>query len=354
MSRFLMPPPARNARRLALRLGPFSTRLAVRGLAANLLLAFCLLLVVWLGLSLGSRPIPLATILAWLRLEQVNETDSIILGSLRAPRLCLSMLSGAMLALSGALTQHVTRNGLADPGLMGVRSAAALVIVALILAWPQAPLAVRPVVGLAGGLLAGLVVSLLARGASPLKFVMIGFGISWCLSSALVILLASADIRSLQRAMIWLAGSLEGADWPAVRLALVVFVPTAIACLGLARQAELLDLGAATASALGINQTRLHVACLAIAVLLVATSVSVAGGLGFVGLVAPHMARLLPRQGLAGRLICATLIGALLVMVADLAGSIAFSPTRLPVGISLAAIGAPVLILLLWFRGNRI
>lgn len=336
------------------RTGSFSLRLRPGSWATNAALAASLIFLVFLGLGSGSLALKPATIANWLLFRNVGWTETVVLESLRAPRLLLAATSGGMLALAGALTQHVTRNGLADPSLIGVKAGAALCIVALILAWPAAPLALRPVVGLAGGLAAGLSVALLARGASPLKFIMVGVGLSWCLSSILVIMLTSADIRSLQRAMIWLAGSLEGADWPTVQLAAAILAGSAIVLLSVARHAELEDMGDAKAATLGVRLTAVRISCLVTTVLLVAGAVSVAGGLGFVGLIAPHLARILPRQDLSGRLISATLIGALLVLAADLLGARLFAPIRLPVGVSLAMIGAPLLVLLLWLRRNRI
>lgn len=336
------------------RTGSFSLRLRPGSWATNAVLAASLIFLVFLGLGSGSLPLKPATIANWLLFRNVGWTETVVLESLRAPRLLLAVTSGGMLALAGALTQHVTRNGLADPSLIGVKAGAALCIVALILAWPAAPLALRPVVGLAGGLAAGLSVALLARGASPLKFIMVGVGLSWCLSSILVIMLTSADIRSLQRAMIWLAGSLEGADWPTVQLAAAILAGSAIVLLSVARHAELEDMGDAKAATLGVRLAAVRISCLVTTVLLVAGAVSVAGGLGFVGLIAPHLARILPRQDLSGRLISATLIGALLVLAADLLGARLFAPIRLPVGVSLAMIGAPLLVLLLWLRRNRI
>ncbi|WP_137131004.1 iron ABC transporter permease [Rhizobium sp. FY34] len=332
----------------------FSLRFRPQALLANLWLLLALVLAAVLSLGLGSHAIAPGTVLAWLSLGDIGWTPSVILGQLRAPRLALAMLSGAMLALAGGLTQHVTRNGLADPSLIGVKAGAALCIVALILAFPAAPLGLRPVIGLAGGLAAGLAVGFLARGTSPLTFVMIGFGLSWCLSSVLVVLLTSADIRSLQRVMLWLAGSLEGADWPGVQLASLILIVASAIILSLARHAELDDIGAEKAATLGVRQAWLRSLCLCAVVLLVAGAVSVVGGLGFVGLIAPHLARLLPRQSLRSRLVSAMLIGALLVLSADLAGAMLFLPIRLPVGIPLAMIGAPMLILLLWLRRNRI
>ncbi|UJW73794.1 FecCD family ABC transporter permease [Rhizobium sp. SL42] len=339
---------------VVLRVNRFSLRLVHRSLLTNGVLALLLSLLVGFALGSGSLNVSPAVITDWLLQRDVGWTETTVLEILRAPRILLAATCGGMLALAGAVTQHVTRNGLADPGLIGVKAGASLCIVALLLTWPEAPLALRPIVGLAGGLAAGLSVAFLARGASPLKFIMIGVGCSWCLSSMLVVLLTAADIRSLQRAMIWLAGSLEGANWPSVYLASAILACLAAIILSLARHAELADMGAAKASTLGVNIKGVRATCLIATVLLVAGAVSVAGGLGFVGLIAPHLTRLLPRQGLRGHLISSTLIGGLLVLAADLLGAGLFAPIRLPVGVTLAMIGAPLLVLLLWLRRNRI
>jgi iron complex transport system permease protein len=343
-----------SAQDLTLRSGKFSIRVRPAAVAVNLLLLGTLAALILTAFCLGARSIPVATILGWLLRHDMDPTQSLILTELRAPRICLAVLCGAALALAGALTQQITRNGLADPSLIGVREGAALCIVALLLLWPGAPLTLRPAVGLGGGLAVGILISILTRGASPLKFVMIGIGISWCLSSLLVIFLASADISSLQRVMLWLAGSVEAADWPAVQLAAAILGLAGIAVLGVARHAQLDDMGQAASIALGVSQVRVRAICLVAAVFLVAGAVSVAGGLGFVGLIAPHIARFLPRQGFRGRLISSAIIGALLVLAADTLGRTVFAPVTLPAGIMLAAVGAPVLILLLWLRRKKV
>ncbi|MCD2470778.1 iron ABC transporter permease [Jiella sp. MQZ9-1] len=338
---------------LVFRLGDLSVRMRWKALLANTGLAALLLVLAGWALTVGSRAIDVQSVVRWMVFHDLGATDALILGDFRAPRICLAMLAGAMLALAGAVTQYQTRNGLADPSLLGVREGASLFIVALLLVSPAMPLALRPVVGLAGGLAAGLAVALVSRGASPLKFVMTGFGISWCLSSMLVILLASADLTSLQSALLWLAGSLQAADWQSVRIAAVILVFAGSVIFWLARHTELDDMGEAVATVLGTARSGPRRSTLMCAVLLVAGSVSVVGGLGFVGLIAPHIARFLPRQSLRGQLVASMMIGALLVLAADTLGRTIFAPVTLPAGISLAAIGAPLLVLLLWLRRDR-
>lgn len=308
------------------------------------------------ALSSGSEATPLPVVLGYLRFGKTLPSDaqSLVIEAFRAPRIALACLTGAMLGLAGTVMQGVTRNGLADPGLLGVREGAALAIIATILLAPGLPLIWRPVPGLLGGAAAGLLTLWLARGTSQLHFVLVGLGVSWLGAAMLTILLSQSSTQSLQAAMIWLVGSLTAADWPAVTLAAAVLIPAFALLLLIAPASEIDALGAPLATALGVARRPLTVLRIGVSILLVATSVSVVGTLGFVGLIAPHLARALPGRSTRMELWGSALIGALLVLCADTLGRRAFAPVELPTGVFLAALGAPLLICLLWNRRNRL
>ena len=308
------------------------------------------------ALGRGSEAIPLARIAAYLGVGAwpPDPAQLLVLDAFRAPRILLAILVGAMLALAGAVMQQLTRNGLADPGLLGVREGAALLIVTAMLLFPGHPLWWRPALGMLGGLAAGLVTLVLARGASGLRFVMLGVGLSWFLATLLLIVLTMAETGNLQSAMIWLAGNLQGADWQAVALAALLLVPAFALLLALAPAVAIEGFGPELATSLGLRRRPLNLLRFALSVFLVAGAVSVAGSLGFVGLIAPHLARALPGGSPRASLIATALIGAILVLAADTLGRTAFAPVELPTGIMLSALGAPVLIALLWARRNRL
>ncbi|MGB5996120.1 FecCD family ABC transporter permease [Marinomonas sp.] len=344
---------------LSLRSGHYSIRIHLASLLTIGLLLTALMGVIFFALTTGSEAIPLHSVLAYLHLETPNTSTTnlshlLILDAFRAPRIALAVCCGAMLACSGAVMQSLTRNGLADPSILGVREGAALCVVALILTAPGLSLAWRPLVGMIGGLASGVFVLLLARGSSSIRFVMIGISLSWFLSAAMMVLLAATDTKDLQTVLIWIAGSLQGATWQSVQLVAILFAICLIALLFNAPSADIEALGDALSTSLGVRRKWVNIIRFSVAIFLVAGSVSVAGSIGFVGLIAPHLARFLPNYSSRYHLISTSLIGAILVLAADTLGRAAFAPVELPTGVVIAVIGAPTLIILLWTRRNQL
>lgn len=338
---------------LILRAGRFSLRLSRRRLTFGAVMIVAVLGLAALVWPLGSHQTGLADLRA-LATGTAGETARLILLDLRLPRILLALLAGAMLGLAGAAMQALTRNGLADPGLLGVKDGAAAAVVALLLLVPSAPVAWRPAVGIAGGIATALVVVALARSLSRLRFVLVGIGVSWFLSAGVAMLLMMSDIRDVQTAMVWLAGSLAAADWQGVALAAPVCAFGAALLFATARDADAAALGDPVACGLGVRMNRLAVLRFVAPVALTAACVSVTGSLGFVGLIAPHLARLALGGVQAAQLAASGVIGAGLVLAADSIGRLAFAPLQIPAGIVLALIGAPILVALLWARRNRL
>ncbi|MEL0622045.1 iron ABC transporter permease [Marinomonas arenicola] len=344
---------------VALRSGQYSIRIHLTSVLTIGVLLLFLLGLIYFALITGSETIATSSILAYLHIESAQPSltyqyHTLILDAFRAPRIALAVLCGAMLACSGAVMQSLTRNGLADPSILGVREGAALCVVALILAAPGVALAWRPVVGMLGGLASGVFVLLLARGSSSIRFVMIGISLSWFLSALMMVLLAATDTKDLQTVLIWLAGNLQGATWQSVQLVAILSTIAIIALLISAPSADIEALGDALATSLGVRRKWVNIIRFSVAIFLVAGSVSVAGSIGFVGLIAPHLARFLPNHSSRYQLISTSLIGAILVLGADTLGRSAFAPVELPTGIVIAVIGAPTLIILLWTRRNQL
>ncbi|MEO3988530.1 FecCD family ABC transporter permease [Pseudocitrobacter cyperus] len=314
------------------------------------LAVFTLLLVLY-GITRGSLPIPTSAIgKALFSAEILSPQQSTIVLDIRLPRLLMAVLCGGMLGLAGAAMQSITRNGLADPGLIGVKEGTSVVVLMLLLLFPSVSLVWRPLAGMAGGLLVALLVIVLARDLSRPRFILVGIGVSWALSAVMGIFITTADIRDVQTAMTWLAGSLHAATWPLLGVALLWALPAAIVLYATARAADVALLGNQLASGLGVNLTRLTWLRFFAPVLLTSASVSCVGSLGFVGLMAPHMARFLLRGGQVALLSGSALIGALLVLIADTVGRLAFAPLQIPAGIVISLCGCPFFILLLWRR----
>lgn len=237
-----------------------STRLLLRP-AALKIAAFILFILLTLGfysLSRGSFPLPSST---WARAllapEQIGEQQRFILFDIRLPRILMALLCGAMLGLAGAAMQSITRNGLADPGLIGVKEGACIVVLALILFFPAVGLAWRPLAGMLGGVLVALLVLALARDCSRPRFILIGIGVSWTLAAAVGIFMTTADVRDVQTAMIWLSGSLHAATWPLLAVAFCWALPGALILFCTARAADVALLGDRTAIGLGVRLSQL-------------------------------------------------------------------------------------------------
>lgn len=338
-----------------LALGPWRVLLRPRLLKIAALLAAVITLLLLFGVTRGSLPVPTGAIARSLFYpEALNPQQLYIVRDIRLPRLLMAIFCGGMLGLAGAAMQSITRNGLADPGLIGVKEGSSIVVLTLILAFPSLSLAWRPLAGMLGGVLVALLVIVLARDLSRPRFILIGIGVSWALSAAMGLFVTTADIRDVQTAMTWLAGSLHAATWPLLAVAMAWALPAVLILYLTARAADVALLGNQVASGLGVRLSRLTLLRFFAPVLLTAASVSCVGSLGFVGLMAPHMARFLLRGGQVALLSGSALIGALLVLLTDTFGRLAFAPLQIPAGIIISLVGCPFFILLLWRRRDAL
>ncbi|MGS7474833.1 FecCD family ABC transporter permease, partial [Escherichia coli] len=210
----------------------------------------------------------------------------------------------------------------------------------------------RPVAGLAGGLLVALIVIFCARDISRPRFVLIGIGVSWFFAAGIGVFMTTADVRDVQTALMWLSGSLHAANWMLVGISACWMLPAALLLLFTARTADIALLGHQVATGLGVNSSRLALLRVAAPIILTAVCVSCVGNIGFVGLIAPHISRFILRGGQTTLLLGSAVSGALLVILADSIGRLAFLPLQLPAGIIISLIGGPFFLLLLWQRRN--
>lgn len=267
---------------------------------------------------------------------------SYILMESKLPRAVLGVLAGAAFGVGGAIFQGVLRNPLASPDVLGVSLGASAGAVFAIVTLDRVGPAVSGA-AVAGALAVAVVIRLVAGDATGHRLVMSGIGLAAALSSLIQYLFTRADVYDAQLALRWLTGSLNGVDWPTIRLvtaALLVLLP-AIAVL--ARSMRVAELGADAATALGVPPRRTD-ALLALAVVLVATAVAAAGPIAFVSLLAGPIARGLNggRTTLAG----AGLVGAATVVAADYAADYLLGGVNFPVGVVTGALGAPFLLAL--------
>jgi iron complex transport system permease protein len=298
---------------------------------------------------------------AWLSGIPLPDRDRLILWEIRLPRMLTGVLVGASLAVAGAVMQGLFRNPLADPGLVGVGAGAGLgAVTAIVLggmapAWVAATLGwhLVPVAAFLGGWLSTLLlyrVSTRAGRTSVATMLLAGIALGALAGAATGILVYLADDRQLRDLTFWGLGSLGGASWPKIAAAGPVMVLALLAAPFLARGLNGLALGEAAAHHIGLPVQRVK----AVAILTVAAAtgaaVAVSGGIGFVGIVVPHLLRLATGPDHRYLLINAGLLGATLLLLADLIARSVIAPAELPIGIVTAVIGAPVFLWILLRR----
>lgn len=329
--------------------GRLSLQLERRTLAVTALLVAALAASALLSLSLGSRPTTLAEVVEALLFPARSEI-ALIVHEIRLPRVLLAMLVGACLGVAGLLLQGLVRNPLASPDVIGITGGASLAAVLFLsLGAPLLGEAWLPVVALLGAaLVALLIIVLTGRGVTPTRLVLIGIGIAAALGAATTLVIVLSPDTTAMQAYVWLTGSLYAAQWRDVAgLAPWAAVGLPLALAG-ARWLDALALGDELAVGLGSALGRCRLALLLLAVALAGSAVAFAGGLSFIGLIAPHIARRLVARGFTGLLPVTALTGALILVYADLLGRTAFLPRDLPAGIFVAGIGAPFFIYLLY------
>ncbi len=273
-----------------------------------------------------------------------------IVWRLRLPRALVGALVGAMLAAAGVLLQGVMRNPLAAPNVVGLTAGAGLAATIALAAMPAQSAWLAPA-AMAGAILATMVVYVISwepgSGTSPVRMVLAGVAVTAMLGAISTTLMLTTD-RAAQAVIGWMAGSLEGASWPALRTLLPWLAIGALLAVILARSLDALQLGDDQARSIGVHAERTRVLAIIAAALLAGAAVSVAGLVGFVGLIVPHIARFLVGWRHLALLPVAALGGAALVVWADIAARQTFAPQQLPVGVVTALIGGPYFIFLLY------
>lgn len=314
-----------------------------------LLVSLLLLASAGLSLSLGSFPSPPMQVLRALIAPQSSDI-AFIIWELRLPRIVLAVLVGAALAIAGAILQSIVRNPLASPDVIGITSGAALAAV-LFLVLLSSHLSIQwlPFAAMLGALVAALAVVSLTwkNGISPSRMVLVGIGLAAAMGAGTTLLIVLSDDSAAMAAYVWLTGSLYAAQWKDVQGMLPWLLVTVPLCLVFTRHADAMALGDSVAEGLGVAILRSRLVLLACSVALAGAAVAFAGSLSFVGLIAPHLAAKLVGRNLARLIPMSALVGALIVLYADLLGRVAFLPKDLPAGIFVAGIGAPFFVYLL-------
>ena len=335
---------------LILRTGVLSARLDRRVPKVLLgLILVTLLAMVW-SVGQGEYPVPpLDVIRTVLGLPTNNSDYAFIVNTLRLPRTLVAWGVGMAMAMAGTLTQGITRNPLAAPGIIGVNAGASLAAVSLIVAFPGVPIALLPLAAFLGALTIAVLIYLLAwqGGSSPVRLILVGVGFSLVAGALTNLMITFGNIYDVSQALVWLAGSVYGRSWAQV----LAFTPWLVVFGGLSlllsRELNALQMGDDVARSLGSRLEWQRGWLLLSAVALAGAGVATAGSIGFVGLMAPHIARQLVGPSHEGLVPTAALTGGMVVVVADLIGRLLFAPIELPCGIITAVIGAPYFLYLL-------
>ncbi len=323
---------------------PFWGKLAV--------LMLILLAAAVLSLRLGSAQLTRNAFFGGLFRQNGFETETLIIYIVRMPRLVSAVLAGAGLSVSGVLLQSVTGNALASPGIIGVSSGAGFMVILCLCFFPAA-FVFLPFAAFFGAFCTTLFILAAANkiGGGKQSFILAGIAFTAILNAA-ISFISLLDTDVLTAYNYFSVGGLSGVQMKNLIVPAAIIAVSIVLCLCLARRINLLCLGDALASSLGVRVRHLRTVCLILASASAAAVVSFAGLLGFVGLVVPHIARRLFGANTKHLLAAAPILGAILVLTGDLLGRVLFAPSEIPVGIVMSAIGAPFFFVLLLKKGG--
>ncbi|ELZ81046.1 transporter permease [Haloferax elongans ATCC BAA-1513] len=291
---------------------------------------------VWVSLLLGGALPDLAK-------------QTLVVWTIRVPRVFVAILVGANLAVSGAIFQAITRNELASPFILGVSSGAGLAILLTLVVFSGLS-AFLPILAALGGATAFAIVYAIAwkNGTSPVRLVLAGVVVGTVFQSLQTGLFFFADdLGVVQSALAWTTGSLTGTDWEQVRTALPWSILAIFLALAGSRQLNVLLLGEQTARSLGMSIEKVRFALAGVAVLAAAASIAVAGIVGFVGLVVPHLVRNIVGSDYKRLILGCVFAGPALMVVADVGARLLLSPSQLPVGVVTGLVGGPYFLYLM-------
>lgn len=335
-----------------LRAGPLSLKATRRAFVVCGLLCVTLVALALWAFTLGSYPLSFGDLTGVMSGTARDSIRTVVL-EWRAPRIVAAVVFGAALAVSGAIFQSLTRNPLGSPDVIGFTTGSYTGVVLTLLAGASSYSALAAG-ALAGGFVTAFAVYLLAfrRGVRGFRLIIVGIAVSALLSSVNTWFSVKADVDTALRAAVWSAGSLSGIGWPAVMMASVLLAGVALAAPVAQRRMRWLELGDDTAAMLGIPVERTKVLLVVLGVAATAAVTAAAGPIAFVALAAPQIARRLGRGasvGLAG----AALVGALLLLGADIAAQHAIPGVVLPTGAVTVCVGGAYLLVLLVRESRR-
>ena len=321
-------------------------------LVALAILLACLL---W-SITLGAAEIDRETVFSALFQPDETEFEQVIIRTVRLPRVLAGLLVGIALAVAGAIMQALTRNPLADSGILGINAGAAFAVVLMVFLLRVSSLGVYALAAMLGAAAAGALVYGLGSagrgGPTPLRLTLAGVIVTAFLASLTTMILIS-DRETLDQIRFWTAGALAGRDMPLLLQMTPIIALGIIGAMLLSRQVTTISLGEDVARGLGQNTVAIKVLAAIVVVVLAGGAVGLAGPIGFVGLVAPHIARFIVGADYRWVIPYSGVLGAIMVVVADVAARIVLRPQEIPVGVMMALVGAPFFIYLARWRVQR-
>lgn len=323
-----------------------------QGKTVSALLLLAVIAAVLLSVNSGYAKLPYGQVLFSL-LHPNHPEALVVLLQIRLPRILLAILCGMGLALSGCTLQAVTQNPLADPGILGINAGAGFTVMLFLSLFPSLHISTmlfQPLFAMAGGLFVAAVLYGFSKQNGKLRpsyLLLGGIGISAGFSALMLMMASDMENSSYQLVSRWLAGNIWGTSWHQIKVLipyLLILIPLLFTKVNIL---DLLLLGEDASLALGVAVERERRILLIVAVALASSCISVSGGIGFVGLVAPHMARKFVKGRHRSLLPASMLLGGLLVLLADTIGRSLFQPIEIPVGIVISVLAAPYFLYLL-------
>ncbi|QKS72994.1 iron ABC transporter permease [Paenalkalicoccus suaedae] len=331
-----------------------SFELSLRYLVTALAWLAIALILFTVSLSAGSNWIPVSEV--FQQLTGRIDTHTFVVESLRLPRALLAALVGAALGVAGLILQSLVRNPLASPDIIGITSGASLgAVTCITFATGVISMQFLPLAAIAGGFGAALLIYLLSwnGGVTPVRLVLIGIGVAAIMKACVTFMLVTSEAAVTTKSYIWLTGSVYATTMSDVTSMLVWMAIPIPFLLLLGRGLNVSELGEEVSVSMGIRVELQRLIFLVCSVIFAGTAAAFAGGIEFVGLMAPHIARRFVGRSFYGTAVITALIGASIVLLADLVARTAFLPQDIPGGVFTAAIGAPFFIYLLFHSKNR-
>ena len=309
-----------------------------------------------ISLNTGSLSISPSDVIKTL-IGQGSKAHEIAIFKLRLPRIVIGILVGTALAISGTILQGVTKNDLADAGILGINSGAALFVVVYIYLMngnvydgvSNLTIFTMPIVALSGAIFGAFLIYALAwrNGINSSRLLLVGIGINIAFTSILTIFQLRFTTQEFNRVMAWTNGSIWGASWKYVIAVLPFILVFTLLTLYKSRYLDALNLGDEVATGLGVEVEKERRKLIVFSVVLAGVATSVAGSIGFLGLVAPHIARKLVGPKHIKLIPTSALVGSVILLIADTIARNIIAPMELPVGIGVAVIGVPYFIYLM-------